>query len=66
MEYKICVIGVGFVGEHLLENFKRGYDVIGIDLSINRIRILKSKKKVCIIVSFQQRLNMLEMRCFRG
>lgn len=45
MQYKICVIGVGFVGEHLLENFKTGYDVIGIDLSINRIRILKSKYK---------------------
>lgn len=59
MDYKICVIGVGFVGEHLLENFKRVYNVIGVDLSINRTRILKSKYKD---VYFQNSFNDLEDR----
>jgi nucleotide sugar dehydrogenase len=42
---KICIIGVGFVGEHLLTNFNRKYDVIGVDLSPQRVFLLKNKYK---------------------
>lgn len=42
---KICIIGVGFVGEHLLTNFNRRYNVIGLDLSPKRVFFLKSKYK---------------------
>jgi nucleotide sugar dehydrogenase len=43
MTIKVCVIGVGFVGEHLLTTFKKEYDVIGVDLSQRRIDYLKEK-----------------------
>ena len=43
MDYHICVIGVGFVGEHLLSNFSRNYDVVGVDLSVSRARLLSAK-----------------------
>ena len=42
---KICIIGVGFVGEHLLTNFNRHYNVVGVDLSSKRVFFLKSKYK---------------------
>lgn len=40
---KICVIGVGFVGEHIVNAFKNFYNVIGIDTSLQRIQYLKTK-----------------------
>lgn len=45
MSNKVCIIGVGYVGEHLLSNFSREYQVIGIDLSPKRIFLLKNKYK---------------------
>ena len=42
---KICIIGVGFVGEHLLTNFNIHYNVVGVDLSSKRVFFLKSKYK---------------------
>jgi nucleotide sugar dehydrogenase len=45
MNNKICIIGVGYVGEHLLSNFSRKYQVIGVDLSPKRIFLLKNKYK---------------------
>lgn len=42
---KVCIIGVGYVGEHLLNTFSKKYDVIGIDVSWSRIIALKSKYK---------------------
>lgn len=38
---RVCVIGVGFVGEHLIQAFSKSYQVIGIDTSPNRIFQLK-------------------------
>lgn len=40
----ICVIGVGYVGEHLVEVFGRGYNVIGYDISSERIIDLSKKE----------------------
>lgn len=42
---KVCIIGVGYVGEHLLSNFSREYQVVGVDLSPKRIFLLKNKYK---------------------
>ena len=39
----ICVIGVGYVGEHLVDTFKNGYNVIGVDVNEKRIELLKNK-----------------------
>lgn len=40
---KVCIIGVGFVGEHLLNTFRKEYDVVGVDLSEKRLNYLKNK-----------------------
>jgi nucleotide sugar dehydrogenase len=40
---KVCIIGVGYVGEHLLSNFSRKYKVVGVDLSPKRVFLLKNK-----------------------
>jgi len=40
---RVCVIGVGFVGEHLVNIFKNIYHVIGVDISQKRIDQLKLK-----------------------
>jgi nucleotide sugar dehydrogenase len=40
---KVCVIGCGFVGEHLISVFKNNYDVTGVDVSVGRIAMLKKK-----------------------
>lgn len=45
MSYKVCVIGVGYVGEHLLSNFSRKYKVVGVDLSVKRLMVLQDKYK---------------------
>jgi nucleotide sugar dehydrogenase len=42
---KVCVIGVGYVGEHLVDTFKNGYKVIGVDLNDKRVEFLKTKFK---------------------
>jgi nucleotide sugar dehydrogenase len=42
---KVCVIGVGYVGEHLVDTFKNGYKVIGVDLNEKRIEYLKNHFK---------------------
>jgi nucleotide sugar dehydrogenase len=42
---KVCVIGVGYVGEHLVDTFKNGYKIIGVDLNSKRVEFLKSKFK---------------------
>ena len=38
---QICVIGVGFVGEHLVDIFSKRYRVIGYDVAQNRVNQLK-------------------------
>jgi nucleotide sugar dehydrogenase len=42
-EIKVCIIGVGYVGEHLLQTFKKEYDIIGIDVSEKRVGFLKQQ-----------------------
>lgn len=42
---KICILGVGYVGENLLNVFSKKYDVIGVDVSPSRILMLKNKYK---------------------
>lgn len=44
-EIKICVIGVGYVGEHLVDTFKNGYNVIGVDVNEKRVNFLRTKFK---------------------
>lgn len=53
---QICVIGVGFVGEHLVDIFSKQYKVIGYDISPNRVNqleeIFKDNGNVVIQSSF--------------
>jgi nucleotide sugar dehydrogenase len=39
----VCIVGCGYVGEHLIEVFATGYKVIGYDISQDRINHLRSK-----------------------
>jgi nucleotide sugar dehydrogenase len=57
---KICVIGVGYVGQHLLNTFKNGYDVIGIDLNQKRVKYLKHKFKNLSNIKLQTTYENLE------
>lgn len=50
---KVCVIGVGYVGEHLVDTFKKGYKVIGVDLNEKRVEFLKNKFNKCSNVRLQ-------------
>lgn len=43
MSKKVAILGVGFVGEHLMNTFKKEYKVIGVDVSVNRVEYLKKK-----------------------
>lgn len=42
---KVCIIGVGYVGEHLMNSFQKHYSVIGVDLSDRRVQYLKNTYK---------------------
>lgn len=42
---KVCVVGVGYVGEHLVDTFKNGYRVVGVDLNEKRVEFLKEHFK---------------------
>lgn len=53
-EVKVCVLGVGYVGEHLMTTFSKEYDVIGVDLSEKRINYLR---KVYPDIKFQTTYN---------
>ncbi|KAJ3009594.1 UNVERIFIED_CONTAM: hypothetical protein HDU68_000680 [Siphonaria sp. JEL0065] len=37
----VCVLGVGYVGEHLVSTFQESFPVIGCDISPERINLLK-------------------------
>jgi nucleotide sugar dehydrogenase len=52
-QVKVCVIGVGYVGEHLVDTFKNGYQVIGVDLNKKRIAYLKQQFKNQKNIHFQ-------------
>lgn len=40
---KVCVIGVGYVGEHLVRTFAKAYDVYGFDVSQQRVEYLREE-----------------------
>lgn len=42
-EIRVCILGVGYVGEHLMNTFSKYYNVIGVDLSEKRVKYLKDK-----------------------
>lgn len=58
--YKVCVIGVGYVGEHLVDTFKNGYRVIGVDLNEKRIKYLKEVYKSYKQIKLQSTYSNLE------
>ena len=62
---KIAILGLGYVGLPLLRAFSKFYDVIGFDISTNRINDLKSssiinnKSEVKEVVFTPKRINYL-------
>ena len=57
---KVCVIGVGYVGEHLVDTFKNGYRIIGVDLNDKRIEHLKNRFKQHKNITLQSTYSNLE------
>ena len=57
---KVCIIGVGYVGEHLLTTFAKGYPVVGVDVSEKRIADLKPKYSGVKNIHLQSSYNNLE------
>ena len=53
-EYKICIVGLGYVGLPLAIEFAKKYKTIGFDIDENRIKELKSFKDKTLEVSGQQ------------
>jgi UDP-glucose/GDP-mannose dehydrogenase family protein len=43
----VAVIGVGYVGEHLVSNFSRHWNVIGFDISDKRISQIRQEPEFC-------------------
>lgn len=43
----VAVIGVGYVGTHLVSNFARHWDVIGFDISEKRISQIRQETEFC-------------------
>lgn len=63
----IGIIGVGFVGEHLMNAFSRvnKYNIIGYDISENRINQLKNIYKTKQNVSFTtSHINLAHVNCY--
>jgi len=58
--YKVCVIGTGYVGEHLIDTFKNYYNIVGVDLNDSRINNLSKKYLDINNVSLQTNYNNLE------
>lgn len=57
---KVCVIGVGYVGEHLVDTFKNGYKVIGVDVNEKRITYLNDIFKKYKQIQLQSSYSNLE------
>lgn len=57
---QVCIIGVGFVGEHLIEAFSKNYFVIGYDVSPARVIEMRTKFQDNENVLIQSTTNNLE------
>ena len=57
---KVCVIGVGYVGEHLVDTFKNGYRVVGVDLNEKRIKYLNTHFRQYKQIKLQSTYDRLE------
>ena len=63
---QVCIIGVGYVGEHLVEVFSKKYKVIGYDVSPDRVNLMKqrfSNKSNVTIQSSMDNLNESDLFC---
>jgi nucleotide sugar dehydrogenase len=61
----VCIVGVGYVGEHLVESFSTydKYNVIGFDLNKDRLEILKNKYKNCTFTNSEKDLTNVDLFC---
>ena len=54
---KICIIGVGYVGEHLLTSFGKSFDVVGVDVSYERIQLLRQRYRGLLLSTSLDSIN---------
>jgi nucleotide sugar dehydrogenase len=63
-ENKICIIGVGYVGEQLLASFGKSFDVIGIDISHERIKVLRQRYRGVLLSNTLDNINVSAYNVF--
>lgn len=65
MNKSVCIVGLGFVGEHLVESFyhSKNYNVLGFDISQTKINDLKSKYPKCQFTSDETNLQNCDLFC---
>lgn len=64
-QQKVCVVGVGYVGENLVNSFCKydGYKVIGFDVNKDRLSFLSQKYKKCYFTSNENELKDVDLFC---
>lgn len=65
MTKSVCIVGLGFVGEHLVESFyhSKNYNVLGFDISKSKVEDLKSKYPKCHFTSDETDLQNCDLFC---
>jgi nucleotide sugar dehydrogenase len=65
MAKQICVIGLGYVGEHLISSFSEcnEFNVIGFDINNNRLNDLRIKYKNCKFTNDENDLKDVDLFC---
>lgn len=61
----VCVIGLGYVGEHLIESFSEcdHYDVVGFDINNDRLEYMKVNYKNCNFTNNENDLKNVDLFC---
>jgi nucleotide sugar dehydrogenase len=65
MVVKVCIIGIGYVGEQLVNSFSHAdnFKVIGYDINEERLNILREKYSTCYFTSNEHELKDVDLFC---
>lgn len=64
--YKICIVGLGYVGLPLAIEFSKNYQVVGFDINENRVKELLSGNDVTLETSKEQLFSVLQLKDNKG
>jgi nucleotide sugar dehydrogenase len=63
--HKVCIVGVGYVGENLVNSFSKydGYKVVGFDVNKSRLEVLGKKYLNCYFTDDENELKDVDLFC---